>query len=238
MPISEYAIRRAVGFPRACYLRRTNKHLELQPLLEHFSYSRPFYDFLQARRANPDLIVDFDIDAQSTVVDVGAFVGEWSARISERSRSRVYAFEPNPAPQPRLRRRLAGYPNVTVLEYGLGARDETVELSLQGPGSSIFNDSPRFESTSIAIRDAALTFEDLRLDDIHLLKLNIEGSEYDVLERLIASHWMPRIGVLLVQFHEWIPKAHSRRRAIQRELSKTHTKLWDYPWIWEAWCHN
>jgi hypothetical protein len=56
-----------------------------------------------------------------------------------------------------------------------------------------------------------------------------------VLPRLAETGWIPRIDALLIQFHEWLPAAHRRRRAIQRMLRATHTQLWDYPWVWEAW---
>jgi FkbM family methyltransferase len=189
--------------------------------------------------SNPDLLVDFGIDATSVVIDAGAYVGEWSERISRGSGARVYAFEPSPVPRERLYQRVAAYPNVSVFEYGLGARDETATLTLQGPGSSVHDDvnanTSQFDRAAVAIRDVAAVLRELRLEHVDLLKLNIEGSEYDVLERLAETGWLPRIGIVLVQFHEWLPKVHRRRKATQRVLRRTHTQLWDYPWVWEAW---
>jgi FkbM family methyltransferase len=186
---------------------------------------------------NPDLLVDFELDDRSVVIDAGAYVGEWSERISRRSAARVYAFEPSPVPLKSLYQRVAGHPNVSVFEYGLGARDETATMTLQGPGSSVHDDvnTSRFERAPVPIRDVAAVLRELRLDNVDLLKLNIEGSEYDVLERLAETEWLPRIGIVLVQFHEWLPRVHRRRRALQRVLARTHTQLWDYPWVWEAW---
>ena len=113
-------------------------------------------------------------------------------------------------------------------------------MTLQGPGSSFFPENyfakkRNVEMTGAQLRDAAEMFEELELDHIDLLELNIEGSEYEVLPRLVETGWISRIDTILVQFHEWLPRAHRRRRSIQRVLRETHTQLWDYPWVWEAW---
>src|SRR5205814_9591686 len=132
-----------------------------------------------------------------------------------------------------------GHATVSVCAYGRGARDGTASLTLQGRGSSVQDDlsanTSRFERAPVPIRDVAAVLRELGLDKVDLLKLNIEGSEYDVLERLAETEWLPRIGIVLVQFHEWLPRVHRRRRALQRVLARTHTQLWDYPWVWEAW---
>jgi FkbM family methyltransferase len=233
MAISVHAIRRALRTPRAYYRRHQTGTRQL--FFEQTQYSPATYAFQAASIKNPDLLVDFDIDANSLVFDVGAFVGDWTEKVSRRTGARVYAFEPNPRLGRHLRTRLAGYPKVTALNYGLGGSDATARLSLHGLGSSTHDDSSRFETAIVRIRDIAEVLDELRIDHIDLLKLNIEGSEYDLLERLIETRWTPRIGTLVVQFHEWLPKSHRRRRAIQRALRATHTPLWDYPWIWEAW---
>jgi FkbM family methyltransferase len=149
----------------------------------------------------------------------------------------VYGFEPNPTPFALLEARFADVPEVVTLPYGLGARDETLPLELAGPGSSLHGTvdggGPAVE---VEIRDAVSAFSELGLDRIDLLKVNIEGAEYDLLDHLLAAGVVPRIRYLLVQFHEWHPGAHGRRRAIRRALGRTHEVVWDHPWIFELWC--
>jgi hypothetical protein len=90
-------------------------------------------------------------------------------------------------------------------------------------------------AVDVTIVDVAGAFDELGLDRIDLLKLNIEGGEYDVLDRLHETGRLPRIDQILVQFHEWHPHAHRRRRAIRAALRDTHVEEWDYPWVWERW---
>jgi Methyltransferase FkbM domain len=87
----------------------------------------------------------------------------------------------------------------------------------------------------VEIRDVAPVFAELDAERIDLLKMNIEGAEFDVLERLAETGWIDRIDELLIQFHDWAPAAPRRRRMIRRVLARTHTEVWNYPWVWERW---
>jgi FkbM family methyltransferase len=231
----EYPVRRLLRVPRASVLRRVEPDAPERAFLERFSYSRAIYAFLRARAVNPYLTVDFGLDERSVVIDAGAYVGAWTAALTQRRGSSVHAFEPNPKAFARLHARVTELPNVQAYEFGLGARDEKQTLTLQGPGSTVYGTSSTHDSAIVEIRDIAAVLDELGIGHVDLLKLNIEGGEYDVLQRLIDTGWSERISVILVQFHEWIPHAHRRRRALRRALRQTHSQLWQYPWIWEAW---
>ena len=73
------------------------------------------------------------------------------------------------------------------------------------------------------------------IERVDLCKVNIEGGEYDLFDRLIECDWTSRITNLSIQFHEWHPNAYRRRRAIRRALQRTHTEVWNYPFVWELW---
>ena len=107
----------------------------------------------------------------------------------------------------------------TPFEFGLGGSDASVQLALEGPGSTIYASPGASRTTDAQIRDVVGVLDELSLDDIDLCKVNIEGGEYDLFDRLIEADWLRRIRILLIQFHEWHPKAYTRRRAIRRALS-------------------
>ena len=237
-----YRFRLAYRFPFGFIhsRRKGNSAPGARPIYEHVVYSRALVAMRRALQENPDLLIDFDLDETSIVVDAGAYVGNWSERVARKSGAQIYAFEPNPRPLQRLHEVAARHPNISVFEHGLSDRNGILTMTLQGPGSSFFPENyfakkRNVEVTEAQLRDAAEVFEELELDHIDLLELNIEGSEYEVLPRLAEAGWITRIDTILVQFHEWLPGAHRRRRAIQRVLRETHTQLWDYPWVWEAW---
>jgi hypothetical protein len=78
-------------------------------------------------------------------------------------------------------------------------------------------------------------FDENNIETVDLLKLNIEGAEYDVLDRIIELNLLPHIKNIQIQFHRFVPDCERRRNVIRNYLSKTHTCVWNYDWIWEGW---
>ncbi len=206
-------------------------------MLESMGYRRSMFDFIASTVADPDILTTFDIDDTCTVVDAGAFDGTWSHQIATRYGASVHAFEPAPDALAELEKRLDGRPT-TIHPFALGATNADAALVLGGLGSSVSTDTPADGSVPIEIRDVAAAFDDLGLSKIDLLKLNVEGSEFDIIDRLTETGWLARVRILLIQFHEWHPGAYGRRRSAQRSLQRTHHQTWDYPWIWETWEHR
>lgn len=235
--MSLYTLKRALLTPRTMYRRRRERSTDgmARQMLELHYYSRALYRFIDASLAKADLLHDFPIGPESTVVDVGAYVGEWSEPVAVRSGARVYAFEPGPPFYAKLAEVAARHPNMTAFGYGLGARTQRARLSLaDGPGAAVVAGADG-RGAEIEIRDVAGALDELGLDEIDLLKVNIEGGEYDLFDRLIEAGRLPGVGIVLVQFHEWHPHAYRRRRAIRRALRRTHDEVWTYPWVFECW---
>jgi FkbM family methyltransferase len=235
--VSRYAAKRLVLAPRTAYRRRRNRDLEpvARQLLETQAYGRAMYDFMAAVGANPDLLTDVPITEHGVALDLGAYIGDWSNRMADRYGCTVYAFEPSPGPAAKAADRLRAYPKVTVFPYGVAAADCTAVLTRDGPGSSIYGRTGTPACVDVRIRDIVAVLEELDLRHIDVLKINIEGAEYDVLERLAAANWLPRIGTLSVQFHEWHQGAHRRRKRIRDALLRSHDQAWSYGWVWEVW---
>jgi len=238
MPVSLYATKKALLAPRTRLMRRRDATEDkfLRAALELHYYRRPMYAWIEASRAKPDLLHDFPLGDGAVILDVGAYMGEWAVSVAQRHPdARIYSFEPGPPFFRRLADAAADHPNVTPLMYGLGARDETASLALDGPGATLYGGQAVFGSAEVEIRDVAGVLDELGHDTIDLMKVNIEGAEYDVFDRIIEVGWLPRIRNVVVQFHEWHPKAYARRRAIRRALRRRHREVWNYPWVWEYW---
>jgi FkbM family methyltransferase len=238
--VNPYRIKRALLAPRIAYMRRKEQGQPFlaRTMLEQQYYRRAMYKFIDASAADPDLLVAFELDERGVVLDIGAFDGEWSHQIATRYGATIHAFEPNPAASTKLRDRLGGLPNVVAHHYGLGGRDQQAVLTLAGPGSSIYGvdaGDAELDTVTVTIRDVALVLAELGVDRIDLLKVNIEGGEYDLFDRLIGCGRLPRVRLVLVQFHEWHPHAYRRRRAIRKVLRRSHDEVWNYPFVWELW---
>ena len=70
---------------------------------------------------------------------------------------------------------------------------------------------------------------------VDLLALNCEGSEYNILDRLIETGAISKVRQLLVQFHAFYTDAETRRDAIRQRLAETHAEGFSYPYCWEFW---
>ena len=237
MVVSRYELKRKLLSPHTAYKRHRSRDLDAyaRALLEAQYYRPTMYRFMAATGREPDFLAEADIDETSVVLDVGAYQGEWSERIASRYGSRIHAFEPNPIALTRMRSALADHDNVIVHDYGLGASDDDVHLALDGPGSTVFRTTGAFGSAGVHIRDVVAVLDELHIDDVDLCKVNIEGGEYDLFERLIASDRLRHVRLVSVQFHEWHPGAYRRRRAIRKALRRTHDLQWDFPFVWEFW---
>ena len=182
-------------------------------------------------KGDATLKVDFPLTPESVVFDVGAYKGEYSAEISNRYGCRVEAFEPVPAYADLARKSLSGMPKVNIRSFGLSDRDGSLEMSIEGLGSSAFRDGPNRIVANFL--DAAAVVSDL--DQIDLIKINVEGGEYAILPRLVLTQQIGKFNSILVQFHLIQDGDQERYEAIARDLAKTHRLVWRFPFIWELW---
>lgn len=225
-----YAAKNLALTPRRAIRRRTHPETDpdMRRMLDQNYYRRALLDWRVACIRNPDILIDLPIDQTSVVFDVGAFRGDWSAQVLARYGATVHGFEPAPGPFQRMR---SEAPDVVAHEYALGGSDGTVTLSLDGPGSNTLGRGGR--AVDVQVRDVAAVVDELGPVDV--LTVNIEGGEYDLFDRLAETGQLAGIGTVLVQFHEWAPWAHLRRRKNRRALARTHLEDWSYPWVWERW---
>ncbi len=227
-------------YPRKVYMRH-KENLEpgfLRSAMELHYYRPTFYKWLGAIHANSLLLHEVDIDSNSIVLDAGAFTGEWAQEIMDRYNPTIHAFEPDPRNYKQLEKRTQVNSRLIPYKFGLGDKNETVRMTLEHLGSSMFSDTTGKKGVpwaEVEIRDIADTWQALALDRVQFMKINIEGAEFPLLERMIATNLLAKVDCFMIQFHEWHPGAYHRRRKIRKALSKSHTLVWDYHFIWEKW---
>ena len=74
-----------------------------------------------------------------------------------------------------------------------------------------------------------------KLDQIDLLYINIEGSEYQLLNHMIENDLIKNVKYLQIQFHNYLENAVLERKKIRRILKRTHVCKFNFPFIWERW---
>jgi FkbM family methyltransferase len=177
------------------------------------------------------LRLDYPLDSSSRVIDAGGFEGSFSTDIAAKYGSIIDIFEPDAAYAQRLRHLFSSNSQVQVHDSALWSADSRLEFSSSGDQSSLVVDFGN--ASTISAVDVSRVVREIGY--VHLLKLNVEGAEYEILERLLATGAIGSVGFLQVQFHNFAPDAHNRRNAIRTRLRESHNCDWSIPWVWESW---
>jgi FkbM family methyltransferase len=178
------------------------------------------------------LRLNYPLDENSVVFDVGGYEGQWAGDIYSMYNANIYIFEPVKKYAKKISERFSKNNKIKVFNFGLSDRNGRREIFLSKDGSSVYlNDNSHKEL--IELKSASDFLKNF--NSIDLIKINIEGGEYDLLESLINSDTIKKIKNLQVQFHDFIPNADARMAGIQRDLKKTHHLTYQYPFVWENW---
>lgn len=173
-----------------------------------------------------------DLNHESTVFDLGGYKGQWSSDIFARYCCEVYCFEPVREFATAIEEKFSRNPKIHVFPYGLAEQTKSATISNGADGSSIFTGNGQ---ENIQLIQASSFFKENNIKKIDLIKINIEGGEYDLLDHLIESGSIAMINNLQIQFHNFFPDAEQRMQAIQTNLRRTHTITWQYEFVWENW---
>lgn len=169
--------------------------------------------------------------------DLGAFHCEWSLKISEMyNNPKIYAFEATPSIYQIGLEAIKNNPNIKLYDYGVGKYNSTAKINMgpaQGVSTSLYIKTD--SQVDVKIRSIKEVFDELKIQSIDLMKINIEGSEYDVLECLIDAGLQHKVKNFQVQFHRLGRNYEDRYGRIKKYLSKSHKTTYSFPYIWENW---
>lgn len=148
------------------------------------------------------------------VIDVGANEGQWATAVLPfLAGNRLHSFEPVPDIFARLHARLGATAGVTLVNAGLGARDETITINFDRGVSTISSAFPliyeglaaRPVACRITTGDAYLA--EARIAVLSLLKIDVEGMEAACLDGFDRAFAERRVGA--VQFEHGPSHVHS-----------------------------
>ncbi len=186
------------------------------------------------------LRVEYDLNENSIVFDVGGYEGDWAAEISARYNPTIFVFEPVSVYYKKLISRFGKNKKIKNLFYGLAGENKQLTFSILDQSSSAFKEKENYSTRdegkeTVSLKSFTDTCKELNITHIDLLKTNIEGGEYELLEQIIKSGWVSKITNLQIQFHDFVENADERMRAIQSDLKKTHMLTYNYAYVWENW---
>jgi FkbM family methyltransferase len=175
-------------------------------------------------------------------VDLGANVGLFTARMAA-SGADVVAFEPDPHAFALLQARVGSLPNVTLIPAAAGDKAGTFTLyrhkdfdnqpDHRTTASSIVTGKHKMdESTGLAVEviDFAAWLA-VQNRQVALLKIDIEGAEVALLERLLATPQANLVARAFVETHERVIPHLRARTAALKALAATRARPvinWDW----------
>jgi FkbM family methyltransferase len=177
--------------------------------------------------------LNYDLNKNSVVFDLGGYEGEWSSEIYCLYGSAIYIFEPYDSYFEKIKGRFLHNKDVHVFQFGLSNSNYNAQLSIADNSSSMFRKGEN--SVEIKLKDASEFLRNNKIEGIDLMKINIEGGEFDLLEHLIVTGDVRKIKNIQVQFHDFVPNAEQRMKSIQINLQKTHELTYQYEFVWENW---
>lgn len=185
-----------------------------------------------AKGYNELLFSDLHLDADDSVLVLGGYLGNSISTFRDLYKCNVVAVEPIPEFANTLRELFCLDNSVQVLEFAVSDRNGTLELGIEGESTG--NNSNSITSLTVPTADISEFLSDLDLLP-KVVEINIEGGEYECLERLIAAKDIARIETLLIQFHRYELRNEVRKAQIRLDLDKTHVCIFEFPWVWERW---
>ncbi|NCC03467.1 MAG: FkbM family methyltransferase [Proteobacteria bacterium] len=164
-------------------------------------------------------------------IDCGANIGSISVLMAERG-ARVYAFEPNPIAFKELSRSLAGQSGVVV--YNKAVLDVAGQMPLYFHKNH--KNNPIFHSTSSSLIVQKTNIDPMNYQEVevvnlpkfilgldapvHIVKIDIEGAEYQLLKGMIETGAIYRAEHVLVETHAYKIPELQRDDATIRSLIK------------------
>jgi len=179
--------------------------------------------------------LNYDLSDESIVFDLGGYKGQWASDIFAKYRPSVFVFEPVKSFADAIDKRFEKNERIKIFTLGLGQSSRDEEIHISDDGSSIFGKSKDKERIKIVDANDWIQQNLTPNQEIDLMKINIEGGEYELLDRLIESQLVNRVKNIQVQFHNISNDSAPHMEKIQSELKKTHKLTYQYRFVWENW---
>ena len=182
---------------------------------------------------------NYPLNKNSIVFDLGGFKGDFASDLYARTPCEIYIFEPVKEYQLNIKNRFKSNQMIKVFPFGLSSKTESTLIDTNGESSSVLVNNPNNKGIKLREKIQLVNIVDFineqNIIEIDLMKINIEGGEYDVLSKLLDENKVINIKYLQIQFHNLDKNSYQKKEDIRNKLKETHNCEYCYEFIWENW---
>lgn len=180
-----------------------------------------------------NFLLTHKLSKDSIVFEVGWYTGVFSDKIINLFDPYLYIFEPIEEYYAILVAKYKNNAKVKVYHFGLSDADSMLEISKSNDGTSVFKESSDKESIVLKNIHEFLVSEKLDKESVDLISINIEGWEYQLLDKVLST--TPDLfRNIQVQFHDFVENAEVKRgELVKRLLENWYEKWYSFPFVWE-----
>lgn len=179
----------------------------------------------------------------SLCVDLGANVGKFTNLCLDAG-MRVISFEPDPDTFQRLSRDVKDHPDATLYNQAVGIRADRLRLrrlhlwtpdqDVWTEGSSVvFQDALMDDDNSVEVEVIDFVSFLQNIDErVAILKVDIEGSEWELFPALIAAGALEKIDYIFMETHEWRDADKAAMAQQFRDMARsTKSPVMNFNWM-------
>ena len=202
-----------------------------------------FLGFKPQKQNTTDRHLFRKLKKHAVAIDCGANLGDVSLRMAEHGAT-VFAFEPNPYAFEVLHQRLAGFHHVHLFNQAVHIKNDCMQLYFHensrqdqvhwSTGSSLLSFKSNVNpNTSVEVQTIDIVEFIRQLNcEVALMKLDVEGVECPIINRLIDSNLVHRIKQLLVETHDHkIPELRPETDALRKRIHHLQLKNISLDWV-------
>ena len=180
-------------------------------------------------------LFDIELKPNSIIFDVGGYEGNFTERLlAKNPKSFFYIFEPIYQFYKNIKKKFENGNNIYVFPVGLSDEDKNIPLEVnfdRTTHSGEFNLDGQFELSNL--KSISNFIIEKKIEHIDLLKLNVEGAEYEILNNLISKNLIGKVNTLLIQFHLNESADYKRYKTLKKKILKTHKSEFNSIFVWE-----
>jgi FkbM family methyltransferase len=180
------------------------------------------------------LRLNYPLTNDSLVFDLGGYKGDWANSIYQKYECNIFIFEPIPFLVEEMKVRFKDNEKIKIFPFALSDENKSMNIFLSNDGSS-FNTNFSSESIECKVVSIKDFINENNINQVDLIKINIEGDEYNVLKNLLENNLISIFTDIQVQFHSFIDGAVNKREILQKLISETHDLTYNYDFVWENW---